>query len=104
MKIFGCRIIADSVYRKMQADLDGVVGKVKETEKENKNLKSELDAIKNGKRCSGGYCKSCESYGGTQPSYVGWGIVDQVPVCLKEVPCPEFVRKDEMQRRMMADA
>ena len=103
MKIFGFRILNDSTYRKMQADLDGAIHNAKNAKKENENLKAELDAIKNGKRCSGGYCKSCENYGGMQPSYVGWGIVDQVPVCLKEVPCPEFVRKDEMQRRMMAD-
>ena len=86
MKIFGFRILNDSTYRKMQADLDGAIHNVKEVKRENESLKAELDAIKNGKRCSGEYCRSCRSYGGTRPAYVGWGVVDQVPVCLKEVP------------------
>ena len=95
MKIFGFHILNDSTYRKMQADLDEAIHNAKNAKKENEDIKAELDAIKNGKRCPGEYCKSCENYGGTQQSYVDWGIVAQVPVCLKEVHCPDFERKDE---------
>ena len=95
MKIFGFRILNDSTYRKMQADLYGAIQNVKEAKMENKSLKAELDAIKNGKRCSGEYCRCCRSYGGTRTAFNGLGFADQFPVCLKEVPCPEFERKDE---------
>ena len=50
MKIFGFRILNDSTYRKMQADLDGAIQNVKEAKMENESLKAKLDAIKNGKR------------------------------------------------------
>ena len=95
MKIFGFRILNNSAYRKMQADLRGAICNVEEAKRKNEMLKAELDAIKNGKRCSGEYCRCCKSYGGTRMTYSVLGFADQVPVCLKEVPCPEFERKDE---------
>lgn len=95
MKIFGFRILNNSTYRKMQADLSGAICNAEEAKRKNEMLKAELDAIKNGKCCSGEYCRCCKSYGGTRSAYVGYGVVDQVPICLKEVPCPEFERKDE---------
>lgn len=93
MKIFGLRIVKEKDYEKLQSTCDSAVRDLREEKYKAEGLQERLDAIEKGKCCTGEYCKKCEDYGGRAPAYVGFGIVDQVPICLRNVPCKHF-RKD----------
>lgn len=93
MKIFGLRIVKEKDYEKLQSTCDSAVRDLREEKYKSEELQARLDAIEKGDCCTGEYCKRCNDFGGTRPAYVGLGIVEQVPICLKNVPCKGFERK-----------
>lgn len=82
--------------------------KVKELAREIEKLKNELrmkemtitkleakvDALTNGRRCSGPYCDHCENCGPGKIENIRAGVVITEKTCLPDVPCPDFKRKD----------
>lgn len=62
-------------------------------EKHNKELRERIKLLESGTRCDGKWCDHCEFHGGDTLEFEN-GVINKIrPVCLKVVPCPDFVRK-----------
>lgn len=56
-------------------------------------LRGRIKLLESGARCNGKWCGHCEFHGGDTLDFENGVIKNIRPVCLKAVPCPDFVRK-----------
>lgn len=66
---------------------------IENLEQRNKELRERIKLLESGTRCDGKWCDHCVHYGGSEYEWSN-GVIQAIrPVCLKDVPCPDFKRR-----------
>lgn len=63
-------------------------------EQHNKELRERIKLLESGTCCDGKWCDHCEFHGGDELVFENGVIKRTRTVCLKNVPCPDFVRRE----------
>ena len=79
--------------KKLEDELEFYKGSEEEHKLENENLRDTLRRIKEGDCAPGAHCEHCDYGGKIELRHLWHNNYDYV--CLKEVPCKQFVKKGD---------
>lgn len=80
--------------RELQEELERVKYHEKIYKDEVESLRARVKELESGSKCKGKWCQCCIHAGSEEIRYENGRLIMGAVVCLKEVPCQDFVRRD----------